>query len=124
MHQDHTEVKVMLALDLPLVEIRPRYYGNLVVKLLDMLITLSVYSIFTVRYGFFVSFFTMIVVISVNPDCCVNSGIPGRISFRKSSGGIFKRGRRKGGIHPSHRTPRIIRSFLVAPAGSRSGATP
>lgn len=52
-HQDHTEVKVMLALVLPLVEIRPGYYGNLVVKLLDMLITLSVYSIFTVLYVFF-----------------------------------------------------------------------
>lgn len=79
MHQDHTEVKVMLALVLPLVEIRPGYYGNLVVKLLDMLNTLSVYSIFTLLYGLFV-FFTMIVVISVNTDCCVNSGIPGRIS--------------------------------------------
>lgn len=53
MHQDHTEVKVMLALVLPLVEIRPGYYGNLVVKLLDMLITLSVYSIFIALYGFF-----------------------------------------------------------------------
>lgn len=53
MHQDHTEVKVMLALVLPLVEIRPGYYGNLVVKLLDMLTTLLVYSIFTVLYGVF-----------------------------------------------------------------------
>lgn len=43
MHQDHTEVNVMLALYLPVVEIRRGYYGNLVVKLLDMLITLSIY---------------------------------------------------------------------------------
>lgn len=42
MHQDHTEVKVMLALSLPVVEKRGGYYGNLVVKLLNMLITLSV----------------------------------------------------------------------------------
>lgn len=43
MYQDHAEVKVMLALYLPVVEIRRGYYGNLVVRLLDMLITLSVY---------------------------------------------------------------------------------
>lgn len=43
MHQDHTEVKVMRVLYLPVVEIRRGYYGNLGVKLLDMLITLSVY---------------------------------------------------------------------------------
>lgn len=120
MHQDHTEVKVMLALVLPLVEIRPGYYGNLVVKLLDMLTTLLVYSIFAVLY----EFFTMTVLISANPDCFLNSGIPGWISFRQSLGGIFKWGQRKGWIHPSHRTPRIIGSFLVAPAGSRSHATP
>lgn len=47
MYQDHTEVKVMLPLYLPLVEIRRGFYGNLVVKLFDMLIALSVYlSIF------------------------------------------------------------------------------
>lgn len=52
MHQDHTEVKVMLTPLLPLVEIRPGYYGNLDVKLLDVLVTLSVYGIFTVLYVF------------------------------------------------------------------------
>lgn len=41
-YQDHTEVKVMLALYLPVLEIRRGYYGNLVVKLLDMLITIGI----------------------------------------------------------------------------------
>lgn len=56
MYQDHTEVKVMLALYLPVVEIGPGYYGNLVVKLLDMPITLSVhvYVVFPIKRCFLI----------------------------------------------------------------------
>lgn len=56
MYQDHTEVKVMPALYLPVVEIRRRYNGNLVIKLLDVLITLLVYLyvFFTVKRSFII----------------------------------------------------------------------